>query len=152
MKIRWFASIMLLTTAIICVVHKAPAATPADTVRESLENYIQAWNEPDTEKRNALLATAWAENATYTDPSAHVEGRDALLTHIDRFRSNPQFKGSSLARASKVDLHHETFRFEWELKDASGNTTMVGIDYGEFNEDGAITKIVGFFGPFPELK
>ena len=49
-------------------------------------------------------------------------------------------------------MHHRQFRFAWALKNPSGMTTMVGVDFGEFDEDGAITKIVGFFGPIPELK
>ncbi len=152
MKIRMVASVTLLVTAIVGIVHEAKAATPDERAKASLQNYIKAWNEPDTEKRKALLETAWTKKGTYTDPSAHVEGRDALVTHIEGFLSNPQFKGFSIVQASDIDLHHQVFRFEWEMKDPSGNTFTAGIDYGEFNEDGAITKIVGFFGPFPELK
>ena len=152
MKIQMIASIMLLVTAICGIVHEAEAASPADTAKASLNNYFKAWNEPDAEKRKALLETAWTEKGTYTDPSADVDGRDALVAHIGRFRSNPQFKGYSIVQASEIDFHHQVFRFEWEMKDASGNTVTAGMDYGEFNEDGAIVKIVGFFGSFPELK
>jgi len=151
MKIRMVASVLLLTTATLSIVHEARAATPADKLRASVQNYVKAWNEPDTKKRQALLATAWTEKATYTDPSAHVEGRDALVAHIDGFQANPQLKGSSLVQASKVDVHHRVFRFEWQLNDPSGKAVVAGIDYGEFDEDGTITKIVGFFGPFPAL-
>ena len=152
MKIRLFAGSILLVMTIFGIVREADAATPAERAKASLQNYVKAWNEPDTEKRKALLKTTWTEGGTYTDPSAHVEGRDALVAHIEGFLSNPQFKGFSIVRASDIDLHHQVFRFEWEMKDPSGNTVTAGIDYGEFNEDGAITKIVGFFGPFPELK
>jgi hypothetical protein len=152
MKIQIVTSIMLLVTPIIGIVHEAEAASPADTAKASLANYIKAWHEPDAKMRKALLNTAWAEKGTYTDPSAHVDGRDALVAHIDRFLSNPQFKGYSIVRTSEIDFHHQVFRFEWEMKDSSGNTVTAGMDYGEFNEDGVVTKIVGFFGPFPELK
>ena len=115
-------------------------------------NYFKAWGEPDSEKRAELLKSAWTENGIYTDPTAHIEGRDALVKHIQQVLSSPQFKGASLAQASEFDIHHNVFRFQWELKDASGVTVMEGMDYGEFNEQGQISKIVGFFGPVAKLK
>ncbi len=157
MKIRLAASRFVLLTAILVtgtlgIVSGVGAAPPTDKASAALQNYFKAWNEPDTEKRAALLQSAWTENGTYTDPTAHVEGRDALVAHIGGFLSDPQFKGASLQQKSEIDFHHHTFRFEWTMNDASGNPIVVGMDYGEFNDDGAITKIVGFFGPFPELK
>lgn len=128
------------------------AEAPADTVKASLQNYFKAWNESDAAKRSELLKTAWSEQGVYTDPSAHVEGRDALVKHIGQTISSPQFNGASLAPGSEVDIHHKVFRFEWKLNDASGNSLISGMDYGEFDEKGQITKIIGFFGPFPTLK
>lgn len=152
MRIRMVACIMLTLTAVLCGLSQARAASPAEKAKASLDNYIKAWHEPDDAKRTELLSDTWVDEGTYTDPSAHVEGRDALVKHISRFLSNPQFKGFTLVRSSDIDFHHHTFRFEWEMKDAAGNTAIAGMDYGEFNDNGAITKIVGFFGPFPELK
>ena len=130
----------------------AIAETPASDAKASLKKYFRAWGEPDSQTRETLLANAWAEKGTYTDPTAHVEGRDALVKHIAEFLSNPQFKNTSLMQTSDIDIHHRSFRFEWTMKDASGAAMVSGMDYGEMNEDGKITKIVGFFGPFPELK
>ncbi|HEY8739929.1 MAG TPA: hypothetical protein VIN56_05010 [Candidatus Dormibacteraeota bacterium] len=33
--------------------------------------------------------------------------------------------------------------------DAEGNVTLEGFDVGELGDDGRLTKITGFFGPFP---
>jgi len=152
MKTPMIAGILLSVAASLCIYKEAHAASPADTAKASLENYFKAWREPDADKRTELLSTAWVEDGTYTDPSAHVEGRDALVEHISRFQSNPQFKNFSIVRASGIDVHHRTFRFEWEMQDPAGKSIMRGMDYGEFDDDGAITKIVGFFGPFPDDK
>ncbi len=127
-------------------------ASPTEKARASLENYFQSWNEPDAVKREALLTPSWAEDGVYIDPTAHVEGRAALVKHIEGFNSNPQTSNFSIVQASEVDFHHGSFRFAWEMKDADGNVLTPGIDYGEFNDQGQITKIVGFFGPMPKLK
>lgn len=125
------------------------ADAPEVIVKESLNHYFAAWNETDEAARRAHLEKGWAESATYTDPTADVHGREALVKHIGGLLSNPQFKGFSIVRSSGIDVHHRSFRFQWEMKDPSGNVVTPGIDYGEFDESGMITKIVGFFGPYP---
>lgn len=127
------------------------AVNSQETVKQSLEHYFQAWNEADEVQRRAHLEAGWAEDATYTDPSADVAGREGLVKHIAGFLGSPQFKGFSIVRVTGIDIHHRSFRFGWEMRDAEGKTTSVGIDYGEFDDNGMITKIVGFFGPMPEL-
>jgi len=124
----------------------------AKQARASLENYFKAWAEPDDAARLKLLETAWAENATYTDPSAHVEGRKALVAHIGGFHKNSKAQGMSIARASGIQFHHNSFRFQWEMRGPDGKALSPGMDYGEFDDKGMITKIVGFFGPFPEME
>ena len=124
----------------------------AEKARASLDLYFQAWAESDEAARRALLEQAWADDGTYTDPSAHVEGREALVQHIGDFKSNEQFKGFRIEQSTGIDIHHQSFRFGWEMKDPSGNVVTPGIDYGEFDREGRITKIVGFFGPFPEME
>ena len=64
MKIKMVASNMLWVTEIFGIVHEAQAASPADTAKASLNSYFKAWNEPEAEKRKALLKTAWTEKGT----------------------------------------------------------------------------------------
>ena len=124
----------------------------AEKAKASLELYFQAWAESDEAARRSLLEKGWAEDGTYTDPTAHVEGREALVQHIEAFKSNEELKGFRIEQSTGIDLHHRSFRFGWEMKDPSGNVVTPGIDYGEFDSEGRITKIVGFFGPFPEME
>jgi hypothetical protein len=74
------------------------------SIEETVAAYVQAWNEPDTAARRKLLERAWAEAATYTDPTAHVEGREALVAHIGGFQT--QMPGARLNGTSAVDEHH----------------------------------------------
>jgi hypothetical protein len=48
-----------------------------------------------------------------------------------------------------VDEHDGFLRFEWVMKDPSGATVLEGMDFGRLAEDGRLSLICGFFGPFP---
>lgn len=117
------------------------------SVDETVAAYAQAWNEPDEAQRRKLLDAAWADDATYTDPTAHVAGRAALLAHIAGFRQ--QMPGARIRPTSGVDTHHGRLRFTWAMDDASGGIVVEGVDFGEVAADGRLARIVGFFGTSP---
>ena len=121
--------------------------TVALTTQQIVDTYGASWNELDDAKRRALLEQSFADDATYTDPQSHAEGREELSALIGGFQS--QVNGAMIAATSAVDVHHEKFRFTWAMRAADGSTMMEGIDFGEFAPDGRIKKIVGFFGPAP---
>ena len=54
-------------------------------VSELIALYVRAWSEPDYALRQKLLEQVWAEDGTYTDPTAHVAGRKALVDRIVGF-------------------------------------------------------------------
>jgi hypothetical protein len=108
---------------------------------------MAAWNEPDEDKRRKLLDSAWADDATYTDPMSQAAGRVALIDLISNFQK--QMAGSSIAQTSGIDEHHRQLRFAWKMSGPDGSTRMEGIDVGWVAEDGRLQTIVGFFGPPP---
>lgn len=110
-----------------------------------VEAYGQAWNEPDEAARRALLDKAWSDDGVYCDPTATVEGRDALVAHVAGFQQ--MWSGARIEMRSKVDEHGPNFRFAWEMVDASGASVMTGVDFGRLADDGRIASITGFFGP-----
>jgi hypothetical protein len=114
---------------------------------ETVTTYGDAWNEPDADKRRALLEAAWADDGTYRDPTASVDGRDGLLEHIAGFRD--ALPGARIEMTSGVDEHHGWARFAWAMVGADGATAIEGFDACEFAPDGRLQRIVGFFGPFP---
>jgi hypothetical protein len=115
---------------------------------EAVNTYGATWNEPDEQKRRALLDRAWSDDGVYMDPTAQADGRDALLAHIGGFQA--MMPGHTIEMTSDVDAHGNVFRFAWNMR--NGNETVLeGMDYGELADDGRIRRIVGFFGPFPPL-
>jgi hypothetical protein len=111
--------------------------------------YIDAWNETDDARRNALLEQCWADDGVYVDPNIEVHGRDALSRRIkDVQASRP---GARLEFMSRTDGHHNVLRFLWRLARADGSYGDTSIDIGEIGPDGRLSKIIGFFGPAPQL-
>jgi hypothetical protein len=139
-------STVLLTVGGSAHVWATQGMTPTDAVSA----YAAAWAEPDEAMRRTLLEKAWTDDGVYTDPTAHLEGRDALLSHIGGFLA--QMGEARLERSSAVDVHHGVLRFEWRIVAPDGSVVTAGFDYGELADDGRLRKIVGFFGPFPALE
>ncbi|MEV6774035.1 hypothetical protein AB0N05_35920 [Nocardia sp. NPDC051030] len=109
-----------------------------------IDIYCAAWSDPDPQRRRKLLGEVWAEGATYTDPTVHVVGMDALLAHIDSVVGGRP--GATIVRSSAVDAHHGVARFAWRMVMADGSALPDGLDFAELSETGHIRRIVGFFG------
>lgn len=114
-------------------------------MNELVALYTSAWSEPDGALRQKLLDQVWAEDGTYTDPTAHVAGRKGLIDHVGGFFE--QFPGAHIVLTSGVDTHHQKLRFAWRMVLADGSVFVEGIDFGELSPDGKLHRIVGFFGP-----
>jgi hypothetical protein len=125
----------------------AAAQTKVD---ETVGAYAAAWNEPDLAARRQLLDKAWATDGTYTDPTVHLEGREALAQHITGFLKS--LPGAKIIPTSRADVHHGTLRFSWRILKPDGTTLSEGMDFGELDRGGRIRRIVGFFGPFVPME
>jgi hypothetical protein len=111
--------------------------------------YVAAWNEADEEKRRMLLETSWAENGIYSDPTAQVSGREALVQHLGRLLQ--QYTGHRVLLSSGVDEHHGLLQFTWARIGPDGRSIRNGIDFGEVAADGRLFRITGFFGSPPPI-
>ncbi|MBR1148807.1 nuclear transport factor 2 family protein [Bradyrhizobium sp. AUGA SZCCT0431] len=111
--------------------------------------YGAAWLEADEEERRRLLQISWSEDGAYEDPTASVVGREALIRHIADFQK--RLPGTKIVFASGVDHHHGKFHFLWKMVGPDGKVASEGRDFGEFDRDGRICRIAGFFGSPPPL-
>lgn len=111
-----------------------------------IDRYCQVWSEPNPRIRAELLASVWAANATYTDPSVHAENAEVLLSHIAKVQARRP--GAKVLRTSRVDVHHGVARFAWHVVQADGIALPEGFDLAFVTPEGTkLERIIGFFGP-----
>lgn len=110
-----------------------------------IDTYCAAWSTESAEQRRALLLPVWGDGATYTDPSVHAAGAEALLAHIAGIQA--KHPGARILRTSDVDVHHGVARFAWKFVMPDGASLPEGLDIAFIDPDQQrITRIIGFFG------
>lgn len=111
-----------------------------------VDSYLAAWNETDPERRRALLAETWADDASYLDPLMSGEGRDGIDAMIAA--AQQAYPGHRFELAQGPDAHNDRVRFTWHLHGPDGNGPVaVGIDFGTVAEDGRLRSVTGFLEP-----
>jgi hypothetical protein len=111
-----------------------------------VDNYIAAWNEPDADRRRALIGETWAEDGSYVDPLMAGEGADQLTAMIGAAQA--QFPGHRFELAVAPDAHHDVVRFGWTLVAAdSGAAVAAGQDFATLADDGRLRAVTGFLEP-----
>jgi hypothetical protein len=112
------------------------------------ENYIRAWNETDPAARRTLIERTWSEDASFTDPLAVVQGRDAIDALIGNVQA--QFLGFTFQLTGKVDGHNDRARFSWELFPAgAADSVAAGTDFVVVSGDGKLAAVTGFLDKMP---
>lgn len=121
--------------------------SPMRSPQAAAEIYLAAFNARDAAERLALLEQVWGDGSTYTDPSTHLTGREALSAYIaDLLRRAP---GARYVFTGAVETHHGMLRFGWRLVGPDGSVLRDGVDFGEIAPDGRLRQIVGFVEPPP---
>src|SRR6478736_5540906 len=80
-----------------------------NTLTDLIDRYIATWNEADGERRRALIAGTWTDDASYLDPMLQGEGRDGIDAMIAAVQE--RFPGHRFRRTGEVESHHDRVRF-----------------------------------------
>ena len=115
---------------------------------ESLDLMLAAWNESDPDKVRPLLDKALAPDVVFIDPSIETHGIDEFEANVHEVHG--RIPGAVYSRASGIDAHHRVVRYHWAIHDKDGKLLMPGFDATELDEQGRVTRVLGFFGPIPE--
>lgn len=117
--------------------------TNSSPITETVDAYIAAWNEGVPERRRALVALAFADDATYVDPMMSGAGPDEIDAMIGA--AQQQFPGHRFVLAAGPDAVAEHVRFVWRLEPAAGGDPVaIGHDFATVTGDGQLRRIVGF--------
>jgi hypothetical protein len=108
-----------------------------------VDAYISAWNERVPERRRALVAEAFADDATYVDPARSGAGGNGIDAMIGAAQA--EHPGVEIVLAAAPDAHHDHVRFRWHLRPAGTDTVaLVGHDFATVAPDGRLAAVVGF--------
>ena len=116
-------------------------------VQQLIQDYLAAWNAPNSTARMLLLNQVMSSECVYADSHLPdlVKTKELHSQFIDQFRRKfPELKISLL---STPDAHHDFFRFSWQLTKSTGEVFTTGMFFGEVNQDQKISKLVGFVEP-----
>ena len=113
-----------------------------------IDIYLDAYGEPDAERRAELIHESWAPNGTLVDPPLDpATGYAELATLFGVVQTH--YPSHTFRRVTGVDQHHEFARYGWELVSADGAVAFGGTDVVEFDADGRIARVTGFIGELP---
>ena len=119
------------------------------TYPKSLDDMMAAWNERDPEGVRAHLERALAPEVVFIDPSAVTHGIDEFEANVHHVHG--QIPGAVYSRTSGVDSHNRLYRYTWEIT-RNGELVLPGFDVTEVDDDGMVVRVLGFFGPLPEME
>ena len=109
-----------------------------------IDRHLDAYGEPDADRRAALLAETWTDDGELVDPPLDASGRAAISDMAAAVQSH--YPGHTFRRTSAVDTHHGYARYEWELVAPDGTVALTGLDVATIAEDGRLRRVVGFLG------
>lgn len=114
-----------------------------ENITNTVDAYLAAWNERVPERRRALVAEVFADDATYVDPARAGTGADGIDAMIAA--AQDEHPGVELILAGAPDHHNTHVRFSWHLRPAGTDTVaLIGHDYASVAPDGRLKDVVGF--------
>jgi hypothetical protein len=111
-----------------------------------LDAYIASWNETDADRRRALVAETFTDDASYLDPLMSGDGTDGIAAMIGAAQG--QFPGCRFELSAGPDAHNDRVRFAWRLIGPDGCAPVgAGVDFATTAEDGRLRSVTGFLEP-----
>ena len=109
--------------------------------------YIELWNEKAQERRRAILAANWANDARYVDPLMSGNGHDGIDAMIAGVQQRfPDFRFTLIGEPNG---YGDNVRFSWGLGPEGIDSPIKGTDFAVM-QDGRIRSITGFLDQIPQ--
>jgi hypothetical protein len=107
-----------------------------------VDRYIDTWNQTDPERRRAIIAETWTNDASYVDPIMSGDGPEG----IDRMiaGAQAQFPDHRCELTAGPEVHHDRARFGWRVVSPEGATVFAGVDFALLADDGRFRDVTGF--------
>ena len=112
-----------------------------------VDTYFEMWRATDDATRRVLLEQVFTPAGRHVDALADANGYDELASMVANVHAH--YPGFAIERTTGIDRHGQQLRFGWKLDAADGTPVVAGIDVGELDPDGRLTRIAGFWGDLP---
>ncbi|MEM6274608.1 MAG: nuclear transport factor 2 family protein [Myxococcota bacterium] len=111
-------------------------------LRKTWDTYAASWGAKSAEERRALYREALSPRCIYTDPLHQARGFDELLAYMQQFHE--QVPGGHFVIKEFIFHHHRSLA-KWDMCGADGTVLGDGVSYGEYDDDGKLVAMTGFF-------
>jgi len=112
-----------------------------------IDDYLDAYGEPDKARRSDAVKRLWAEDAQLIDPPLAARGHAQIVAQADQLLA--QFPEHRFRRSSGIDAHHGVARYAWQLLSPAGQVVLEGCDFAQVDDTGRLARVAGFFGTLP---
>ncbi len=118
---------------------------------ESLQTYLEAWNERDSSIRLDKLASVVHPGVVLFDPLSHMVGAVMIAKFIAKVHSQIAFDRLEFTSGIQKHDHGLWVRYGWGmwLKDQN-RMASEGMDVVEFDKQGKIRQVISFMGKLPD--
>ncbi len=116
--------------------------TTLDHYRGIWETYAMSWKADSREEKLTLFEQSLTEDCRYIDPLGTANGWQELADTMLGFNDN--VPGGHFI-TTRFIAHHKKSIANWEMRNSEGTVLGDGISYGEYNEEGKLVAMTGFF-------
>jgi hypothetical protein len=111
-------------------------------ITETVSHYVNGWNEKTPEAVKAEFIKCLDAGITYTDKNtALVNGIDDFIKLV--MSSHEKVTGRTFSVLTTPEYFDHYCYYTWGIN-IPGKGEFAGHDYFEYNEEGLITRIIGF--------
>ncbi len=106
------------------------------------ETYTQSWKANTASEKRDLYRASLSEHCVYTDPLTQTKGWQQLEEYMLDFHK--QIPGGHF-ETFYFSNHHNKSMAKWHMKDGNGATLSEGVSVGEYDEEGRLISMTGFY-------
>ena len=114
------------------------------TCKETWETYTSAWQVASRAEKRALFKNSLDPACQYHDPLIKTQSWDELEAYMLDFHR--QIPGGYFVTTYFL-AHSNKSIARWEMRNAEHVLLGDGMSYGEYNENGNLLSMTGFFVP-----
>ena len=108
-------------------------------VTASVHAYIEAYNVPDTDRKDELVLSSFSKTGSLFTPTRKMD-IDGLLEMVSEFHDE-----ATLEIIGDINVHHRFVYFRWKMVELADGAVYTGTDYCDVAEDGRLSRVVIFF-------